>query len=565
MAKNRKRRTAPPQRSFGVEPLLITPLTPFERRMRRLSAHIPPSFPPYAEILERQALKRFEIDEQFRKKCVETFRKARLWRHMRSMSGSGLLMANTLRQYFHEYSGRMMEHGWHSLPSSFNVHESFLRYEPSIMLFDLRPEREHLLAADDYFGWYAANDIPREPGLLMTAMEEGVVYEYTMAGDSEGSRLVNSDTTLVIGGVSLVRHQYELSCMLVAGEDPANPPDENIGPVTPLPGVKAKEQIAPNPAFEVKDRYLDQYPDFARVILLARFDLFAKKYSVRYVNVDCGNHYQVLTDDAEMVRMSLSPASFENWQNTAEEKLRRYDPLFSALASLIFLPVAFVAEQAHVSEIEFKAECFARQSDKQVKNAINELGAACCANSTVVHCLSRAAGSPLDANTKVNPPELEFEVGGYWKELLPGEIGRDKDGTAIVGRSWVARTESWSASKPQAFLLTRSASVATGPDPGIIYVMRSPAHDPDIFKIGLTRREPEKRSRELSSATGVALPFATLAHWEVGNCSAIEAEIHNRLAAYRINDRREFFRISLQVLVRVINSIVESSISVGST
>ena len=140
------------------------------------------------------------------------------------------------------------------------------------------------------------------------------------------------------------------------------------------------------------DRYLDQYPNFARVILLAHFDLFAKKYSVRYVNLDCGNQYSVLTDDVEVLRASMSAERFNNWQMTADEKLRRYDGLFSALASLIFLPVAFIAEREHVSKIEFKTECFARQSDKQVKTRSKKFGPECCVESTVVYSLPFPCG-----------------------------------------------------------------------------------------------------------------------------------------------------------------------------
>jgi hypothetical protein len=99
----------------------------------------------------------------------------------------------------------------------------------------------------------------------------------------------------------------------------------------------------------------------------------------------------------------------------------------------------------------------------------------------------------------------------------------------------------------------------SGPDPGIVYIMRSDAHGLDIYKIGFTRRTADARSRELSSATGVPLPFGVLAQWEVGDCATIEAAIHQRLAAYRLNDRRKFFRLALRDIVSVINVVVDAS------
>jgi len=544
---------------FGLKSPLLVPLTPFERRMAELSARVLPTSSTAAEALKRQVRARMEYDLAFRKYWRDKFRKVRHWAYMRTLSGSGLLMAKTLRDDFGQCLWRLMYHGPHSMPISFNVVESFLKYDTEKSVFDMRPEREHLLSADDYFDWYKSSDFPKDPDLLMTAMVEGVVYAYNMSGDSDGSRLSGCDSTLVVAGVSLVRHQYELSCMLVGGERPPNPPDDDIPGLDLGTAPRGKEKLVPDPALRVEDRYLDHLPGFARVILLARLDLRAKKYYVRYVFLDNGNHCSILTDDADAVRCGMSDDQFRKWKKTAEEKLRPYDVLFSALTSLIFLPVAFVAEIKQVTEVEFKTECFAKQSERAVKDAVIELGTGCCVNSTEIRCLAHGAARGLEDETEIKPPEMAFQSEGYWRTLLPGEIGQDKNGTAIVGRSWVTRTETWSASKPQAFLVRRPAPVVTGPDPGIVYVMRSDAHGLEIYKIGLTRRTSEERSRELSSATGVPLPFGILAQWEVGDCAAIESEIHQRLDAHRINERREFFRLPLRTIVAVVNSVVEAS------
>jgi|GEM_PF-3714063 len=46
-----------------------------------------------------------------------------------------------------------------------------------------------------------------------------------------------------------------------------------------------------------KDRYLDNYPDFGRIIVLTRFDLKRKTFNARHVNVDVGPSYLIYTDD----------------------------------------------------------------------------------------------------------------------------------------------------------------------------------------------------------------------------------------------------------------------------
>ena len=124
-----------------------------------------------------------------------------------------------------------------------------------------------------------------------------------------------------------------------------------------------------------------------------------------------------------------------------------------------------------------------------------------------------------------------------------------------MGHTWVARHESWSARSPQSFILQRGKTESGGPDPGIIYIQRSPALEINVYKVGLTRRSAEVRAKELSSATGVPLPFDVLANWEVGNCAHVEQEIHKRLAAFRINPNREFFRAELSLIIKTIDTV----------
>ncbi len=74
------------------------------------------------------------------KKKVPSFGLARM------EGGAGFPVSNLLREYFREYGSRIVTHGPHSFPASFNVIESFLTYSHDFLMFDLREEREHLLA-----------------------------------------------------------------------------------------------------------------------------------------------------------------------------------------------------------------------------------------------------------------------------------------------------------------------------------------------------------------------------------------------------------------------------------
>lgn len=78
---------------------------------------------------------------------------------------------------------------------------------------------------------------------------------------------------------------------------------------------------------------------------------------------------------------------------------------------------------------------------------------------------------------------------------------------------------------------------------GIVYVFSNPAM-PGIVKIGMTTRDSvDDRLRELSVPSGVPVPFECDYACRVVRCGDIEAALHTAFNPYRINPRREFFKI----------------------
>jgi hypothetical protein len=208
--------------------------------------------------------------------------------------------------------------------------------------------------------------------------------------------------------------------------------------------------------------------------------------------------------------------------------------------------------------MEFVTRLGAEQAEKRVRKVVKEIGQDECTFSRTVKCLPSSTNTAA-ASRNVKPPEMEFKSDGFWKGLDPLEVGQDKEGKPILGRTWVMRKEMWSARSPSEFLVEKTAPIITGPDPGTVYVVRSTSHQQDLYKVGLTRRAAPTRAGELSTATGVPLPFAVLATWEVGDCNAVEREIHRRLAVHRIADNREFFAAPLELIIKVAFEVVQEA------
>lgn len=88
--------------------------------------------------------------------------------------------------------------------------------------------------------------------------------------------------------------------------------------------------------------------------------------------------------------------------------------------------------------------------------------------------------------------------------------------------------------------------------PGYIYNLQNPLYGTYVVKIGLTTREPDTRARELYiGSSGVPAPFEIAVAYSVGDCRAAEKLIHKRFSAFRLNGRREFFRLSSDVAAQV--------------
>lgn len=80
---------------------------------------------------------------------------------------------------------------------------------------------------------------------------------------------------------------------------------------------------------------------------------------------------------------------------------------------------------------------------------------------------------------------------------------------------------------------------------GYIYILSNP-YMPGVVKIGRTERDPNERISELSSATGVPAPFVLEYSVSVPDLEMAEKEIHVALSGNRVDDNREFFKVSVE-------------------
>jgi len=88
---------------------------------------------------------------------------------------------------------------------------------------------------------------------------------------------------------------------------------------------------------------------------------------------------------------------------------------------------------------------------------------------------------------------------------------------------------------------------------GFIYVLTNPTI-PDLVKIGKTTNL-EERVKQLSSHSGVPVPFEVYYSCEVSDPHKVEKHLHDGFGDHRVNPKREFFRINPERVVSILKLV----------
>ncbi|HDY7694945.1 TPA: GIY-YIG nuclease family protein [Vibrio vulnificus] len=94
---------------------------------------------------------------------------------------------------------------------------------------------------------------------------------------------------------------------------------------------------------------------------------------------------------------------------------------------------------------------------------------------------------------------------------------------------------------------------------GYVYILSNELM-PGLLKIGLTRRSPEERARELSSSTGIPIDFQVEYEVYAPNAKLLERTMHTRLDRYRVNHKREFFKLGMTEAISLLSMLAYEQI-----
>ena len=499
-----------------------------------------------------------------KREIKKRYKKAKAIASAESETGAGLPMDQLIRHFAGEYNWRNLHKGLTSMPGSFNVMEAFFRYEPALSVFRILEERDHLLSFLEFLDFVTSKE-SGEAKNAVESIEENVIYSYNLPdGPSEMTFSVDDGSQFVLGGVSLIRRGSELTFLILAGEktDTVAQTEKLKDDLLRTQMVSGREWL--QETFESGQHQavrLFGAQDFWQVLVLSRLNIDSMTQDVRHLLWDAGKSFLHLSDDV-FVYLDRSgefiKPEFETTARLQSEKIKKYNALFEVCKSSIYLPLYFEHYAANVFEERHPTEFASSKHDlRRVQR--NQL-------LTIKEKILFRRVSVLRTQMEIKPdlisfkaPDFKVETSGFWRPLKLDEVGEDRYGRPIHGRTWVKKTLSWVESNDTALRITALDPKDAGTETessGYIYVMRSAAHPKDVFKVGLTKRGPELRSDDLSSETGAVDKFLVVLDWRVTDCVAAEKLIHERLDLYRINPKREFFQAPLKTIAEVIEQVL---------
>ena len=97
---------------------------------------------------------------------------------------------------------------------------------------------------------------------------------------------------------------------------------------------------------------------------------------------------------------------------------------------------------------------------------------------------------------------------------------------------------------------------------GIVYIVRNPLEDDNVYKVGCTS-SGDAENRVRNGQTWNSENLEIIREFEVEDCFAAEAAAHRALFNYRIREDREIFKCDLDILIGLVKDSIMPWLSSG--
>jgi hypothetical protein len=481
-------------------------------------------------------------------------------------NGLERLNEQTLRLYLHDYAKRFLKYGPNSFPTSFNVLEPFFIYNHHNSIIQLVEEEESYgISLHDFLDFVTETEFNLDNIDLYENIPEQIIYHFSFSTGFEEINFSNSKgKTFIVGGLSLARQGNEVSMLMQAGESydkneaeeyfkkhTRKSIEESITPYKKSLGFEIDYEGEPEVVhFQGRDNLWQH-----SVAML--FDLESKSIDIRHVARDENINYHIITDDFSAMfsrEDSLSTEKLKEYVKNYLKELTSYNAVFDFAKYCLALPYYVFENEKRLVDVTYETSL-----NTIIKGPISKKQYASVPSKFKIYAkpfyyLESNSQIVID-DKELNDNSFTIEKSGYWKRIGIDEEGFDKKGRKIIGKTWVERNDIY-YSNPKGVTKVNEVEVFDNENAGYIYVMRQPTHEENIFKVGLTKRSPEERRKELSNTSSVD-KFFVINSYYTKDCVKAEKQIHKNLETYRLSARREFFMCDLKIILDTCEKIIK--------
>lgn len=445
-------------------------------------------------------------------------------------------------------------------PQSFDVLQAFVEPDDRALILKLLPEKFFSLDID-----YILENLTDPDRIFgsekLLALSDGVVHHVHIPGSYQQLQFVGAER-LAFYGAAFVRHQEELSILGIAAKEGREvglePVDLSAYPLDPDREFLRMGRRTLNQNHAEFYNHNDLYP----IIFLTRIDLVQKTSMVRFILEEREDTFEVFSDSRHIYtgmlkEQNLPVTSVSEMFEKSNRQLIKYDHVFRMIRDVPFV-VIDVENDDETTVSRYPTELNLSKNTSNVRKIRSSLPASDVPNYVDVRSIIKAAGSGKTYNWDAG--KFEVEQSGYWKVLEPGKVGIGKNGDRIHGRSWVTVKESWVEAlgfePPESGAGLHVQTVTDVADIGVLYVMRSASHPRDQYKIGFTIKDAYERAAQLYATSGQSDQFNVVEQWNVRSPRRVEALVHEKLAAFRVNPKREFFILKYDKIRKAVEEAI---------
>ncbi|MGC4057841.1 MAG: GIY-YIG nuclease family protein [Chitinophagaceae bacterium] len=499
------------------------------------------------------------------KKLIRQFELGRKIVIIQNRNGLDRLNENTLRYYLMEYAGRFINLGPASLPASFNTLEPFFFYNHANSIIQLHKEEESYgISLVDFLDYVTAKDFDLSKIDFENNIPEKVIFHFTFTSGWDEINFSNNGKHFLIGGLSLVRQGKDVSILMQAGE---NYNAEEAGEY-----LKQQNSISLNKFITPQKKALGLHVDDGRSSQIVNFngrddlwshnigvlfDLKERDIDLRFVARDENIKFTMLTDDFSAISGSkdiLEKNKISERYNGYLNELSKYDAVFDFAKYCLAIPYYVFEKENRIVDVTYETRLNKVIKGPQSKREFAKVPPEYKVFAKPFYFLESDEQAVIK-NIELDDKSFKMEKRGFWKRLNADEEGFDKRGERIIGKTWVERNDIY-YSAPKGVTKAERVEIFENENAGSIYIMRQPTLEENIFKIGLTERNTQQRSKELFNTSSPDKFFIINSYLTKERFEA-ERRIHQELDQYRLSTRREFFRCNLKTILDTCERITQ--------